>query len=502
MASDVCKHCTHAGCLDVCPTGALFRTEFGTVVVQDDVCNGCGYCVAGLPVRRDRAPRDGTSDRQSHGISTGRRASASAGTLDADHERRHRPEVHALLRPARRRPDARVRPGLPDDVDQVRRPRRDARHARGPGSRSCTSTAISEARLYGVDDNDGVGGTGSMFLLLDEPEVYGLPPDPRVHDRRPARHVPQGRLRGADDARDGSGLVRREAQVTTNPFDADRPPERPRRRGDGGGARGGGERRDESMMVPDVSFDSYYGRHIVKPAPWEKEVAAYLFLGGIAAGSALLGAGGAARRLPRAAARRAHRRRRRRCPRRGGARQGPRQAEPRPQHDADRQAHLADVGRVVDPDRVRQLRQCGSRLRGRAPAARAAFWRQRIRRPQPGLQGAEARGRAGHRGVGVLRAPARRLHGGAARRHGDPDVARVLPRAAVRLRQLRQPRGLRARARHRAVARERPSAQARRRERGRRAGGLRTHAGPARADALGAAAHRQGRPRCSRPAGP
>ena len=49
MASNVCKHCTNAGCLDVCPTGALFRTEFGTVVVQDDVCNGCGYCVAGCP---------------------------------------------------------------------------------------------------------------------------------------------------------------------------------------------------------------------------------------------------------------------------------------------------------------------------------------------------------------------------------------------------------------------------------------------------------------------
>jgi formate dehydrogenase iron-sulfur subunit len=42
MESDVCKHCTHAGCLDACPTGALFRTEFGTVVVQEDVCNGCG----------------------------------------------------------------------------------------------------------------------------------------------------------------------------------------------------------------------------------------------------------------------------------------------------------------------------------------------------------------------------------------------------------------------------------------------------------------------------
>src|SRR3954470_5283854 len=47
MLSDVCKHCHHAGCLENCPTGAIIRTEFDSVYVQPDVCNGCGYCVVG-----------------------------------------------------------------------------------------------------------------------------------------------------------------------------------------------------------------------------------------------------------------------------------------------------------------------------------------------------------------------------------------------------------------------------------------------------------------------
>ena len=57
MMSDVCKHCVQAGCLEVCPTGAIIRTEFDTVVIQQDVCNGCRDCIAGLPVRRDRDQR-------------------------------------------------------------------------------------------------------------------------------------------------------------------------------------------------------------------------------------------------------------------------------------------------------------------------------------------------------------------------------------------------------------------------------------------------------------
>src|SRR5947208_15204150 len=49
MMSDVCKHCVRAGCLEVCPTGAIIRTEFDTVVIQSDACNGCRDCIGAGP---------------------------------------------------------------------------------------------------------------------------------------------------------------------------------------------------------------------------------------------------------------------------------------------------------------------------------------------------------------------------------------------------------------------------------------------------------------------
>lgn len=47
--SDSCKHCNDAGCLNACPVNAIIRTDLGNVIVQEDTCIGCKYCVAACP---------------------------------------------------------------------------------------------------------------------------------------------------------------------------------------------------------------------------------------------------------------------------------------------------------------------------------------------------------------------------------------------------------------------------------------------------------------------
>jgi len=86
--------------------------------------------------------------------------------------------------------------------------------------------------------------------------------------------------------------------VSTSEFDSFRPPEpaggKRSRDGRNRGRRVGDSSRDgsrEAPVVPEAEFSSYYGRPVVKPAPWGHEVAAYLFLGGVAGGSGLLAAG-------------------------------------------------------------------------------------------------------------------------------------------------------------------------------------------------------------------
>ncbi len=149
MMSDLCKHCEHAGCLDACLTGAIIRNEFGDVYVQSDICNGCGYCVPSCPFGViDLNAADGRAwkctlcyDRQKDGFEP---ACAKAC------------------------PTQSIQFGELDDLRQRAQERVGTLHQQG----------ISDAYLYGVDENTSVGRLNAFFLLVDEPEVYNLPEKP------------------------------------------------------------------------------------------------------------------------------------------------------------------------------------------------------------------------------------------------------------------------------------------------------------------------------------
>jgi formate dehydrogenase iron-sulfur subunit len=147
--SDVCKHCTNAGCMDACPTGALIRTEFETVVLQQDVCNGCGYCIPSCPFGVvARSPEDGRAakctlcyDRLKDGLEP---ACAKACPTDS------------------------IQFGPYEELVDVAQRRVAALQDRG----------LAGAYLYGAGDAPGAqlaGGLGAFFLLTEAPERYGLP---------------------------------------------------------------------------------------------------------------------------------------------------------------------------------------------------------------------------------------------------------------------------------------------------------------------------------------
>jgi formate dehydrogenase iron-sulfur subunit len=147
--SDVCKHCTNAGCLDACPTGALIRTEYETVVLQPDVCNGCGYCVPACPF--------GVVDRD--------HLDGRAGKCTLCYDR-----LEDGLEPACAKscPTDSIQFGPHEELVELASRRVAELHKRG----------VEGAYLYGAADDPGeqlAGGLGAFFLLTEPPERYGLP---------------------------------------------------------------------------------------------------------------------------------------------------------------------------------------------------------------------------------------------------------------------------------------------------------------------------------------
>ena len=155
MMSDVCKHCVKAGCLEACPTGSIVRTEFDSVFVQPDICNGCGYCVSACPF--------GVIDRRAD---DGR---AWKCTLCYDRQREGMTPACAQACPTES-----IMFGEVDDLKVRARARVEQLHDMGMG----------EAYLYGADAHEqpGTQGLNAFFLLVDEPEVYNLPPEPSAPD--------------------------------------------------------------------------------------------------------------------------------------------------------------------------------------------------------------------------------------------------------------------------------------------------------------------------------
>ncbi len=150
MHSDVCKHCANAPCQEACPTGAIVRTEFDTVYVQQDICNGCGYCVVACPF--GVVARDEQGDHQAHKC-----------TLCYD-----RLKDDMVPACAKACPTESIQFGEVESLKARARQRVGDLQKRG----------VNTARLYGADKSILDGGLNSFFLLLDAPEVYNLPQNP------------------------------------------------------------------------------------------------------------------------------------------------------------------------------------------------------------------------------------------------------------------------------------------------------------------------------------
>jgi formate dehydrogenase iron-sulfur subunit len=181
MMSDVCKHCTYAGCMEACPTGAIVRNEFDDVYIQPDVCNGCGYCVPSCPfgvvdliAHADYTEgRHFESDGRSHDDAT-QTTGGIAGKCTLCYDRQ---KVGFTPACAKACPTESIQFGDVDELKARAKKRVAQLEARGV-----------ESYLYGVDSDSSVGDLGAFFLLTERPGAYNLPERPVL----PSTHQPAG----------------------------------------------------------------------------------------------------------------------------------------------------------------------------------------------------------------------------------------------------------------------------------------------------------------------
>ena len=130
-----CMHCADAGCVKVCPSGALYHTEDGLVAFDQDKCIGCHYCVSACPfdvprynIQQKITKCDACIDRVQNGLMPACVAACPTEALQFG------------------------------DRDTL------IAKAKGAGQ-----------KLYGEND---LGGLGVLYVLEDKPEVYQLPANP------------------------------------------------------------------------------------------------------------------------------------------------------------------------------------------------------------------------------------------------------------------------------------------------------------------------------------
>ena len=148
-----CNHCTEAGCVEACPTGALYHHPDGFVVLDQSKCNGCGYCSQACPFHipqldvANPLTGEAKSNKCTFCVQRTANGGATACSLACPFGAIHYGDRDELIAQGKERVAA----------------------LKGMG--------VDKARLYGEHE---LGGLHVLYVLEEEPEVYDLPSDPKV----------------------------------------------------------------------------------------------------------------------------------------------------------------------------------------------------------------------------------------------------------------------------------------------------------------------------------